>query len=83
MSLWLKNCYLFVYVLFSSTFFPHFGGVFVRWGNVVSIVDIINDAVATKKSEFFFVIRNLISGRANPFELDGGVNWLVQIQMLF
>jgi len=50
---------------------------------VVSIVDIINDAVATKKSEFFFVIRNLISGRANPFELDGGVNWLVQIQMLF
>jgi len=35
-------------------------------------VDIINDVAATMKSEFFFVVRNLISGRANPFELGGG-----------
>jgi len=35
-------------------------------------VGIINDVAATIKSEFFFVVRNLISGRANPFELGGG-----------
>jgi len=45
-------------------------------------VGIINDVAATMKSEFFFVVRNLISGRANPFELGGGNTWLEQIQML-
>jgi len=66
----LSLCLRVVFLYFFSTF---------RWcvckvRKSVGIVDIINDAVATKKSEFFFVIRNLISGRANPFELDGGVN---------
>jgi len=65
MSLGLKNCYFFVYVLVFPIFFCE-----VRKSE--DFVDIINDVAATMKSEFFFVVRNLISGRANPFELGGG-----------